>query len=52
LRFSAIDLVEATDGDFWFLEANPNGQWAWIEQRTGAPVSAAIATALCSSDAP
>lgn len=47
LRFSAIDLVEATDGDFWFLEANPNGQWAWIEQRTGAPVSAAIADALC-----
>lgn len=52
LRFSAIDLVEATDGDLWFLEANPNGQWAWIEQRTGAPVSAAIVAALCSSAAP
>ncbi|KTT98232.1 ATP-dependent carboxylate-amine ligase [Sphingomonas sanguinis] len=47
LRFAAIDLVEDKDGRFWFLEANPNGQWAWIEQRTGAPVTAAIVDALC-----
>jgi glutathione synthase/RimK-type ligase-like ATP-grasp enzyme len=46
LRFAAIDLVEDLDGRFWFLEANPNGQWAWIEQRTGAPVTAAIVDAL------
>lgn len=46
LRFAAIDLVEGDDGLFWFLEANPNGQWAWIEQRTGAPVTAAIVDAL------
>lgn len=46
LRYSAIDLVEDPKGAFWFLEANPNGQWAWIEQRTAAPVSAAIVEAL------
>ncbi len=46
LRFAAIDLVEDVDGRFWFLEANPNGQWAWIEQQTGAPVTAAIVDAL------
>lgn len=46
LRFAAIDLVEDVDGRFWFLEANPNGQWAWIEQQTGAPLSAAIVDAL------
>lgn len=46
LRFSAIDLVEDRDGAFWFLEANPNGQWAWIEQRTGAPIAAAIVDGL------
>ena len=46
LRFAAIDLVEDLDGRFWFLEANPNGQWAWIEQKTGAPVTAAIVDAL------
>lgn len=46
LRYSAIDLVEDPDGAHWFLEANPNGQWAWIEQRTGARVSSAIVEAL------
>lgn len=46
LRFAAIDLIEDGEGVFWFLEANPNGQWAWIEQRTGAPVTAAIVDAL------
>ncbi len=35
LRFGAIDLVQDPDGKFWFLECNPNGQWAWIENRTG-----------------
>lgn len=46
LRFAAIDLVEDEGGRFWFLEANPNGQWAWIEQRTGVKVTAAIVDAL------
>jgi glutathione synthase/RimK-type ligase-like ATP-grasp enzyme len=46
LRFSAIDLVEDLDGCLWFLEANPNGQWGWIEQRTGAPIAAALVDAL------
>lgn len=46
LRYSAIDLIEDEDGEYWFLEANPNGQWAWIEQRTGAPISAAIVEGL------
>jgi glutathione synthase/RimK-type ligase-like ATP-grasp enzyme len=45
LNFGAIDLVEGIDG-YTFLEINPNGQWAWIEQLTGAPISAAIATSL------
>lgn len=46
LRFAAIDLVEDPTGHIWFLEANPNGQWAWIEQRTGAPITAAIVDGL------
>jgi glutathione synthase/RimK-type ligase-like ATP-grasp enzyme len=46
LRFGAVDLVEDINGDFWFLEINPNGQWAWIEERTGAPLADAIAEAL------
>ncbi|MDX0889069.1 hypothetical protein GOD57_30160 [Sinorhizobium medicae] len=46
LRFGAIDLVLGIDGEFWFLECNPNGQWAWIENRTGLPISAAIVDEL------
>lgn len=51
LRFAAIDLIEDREGGFWFLEANPNGQWAWIEQRTDAPITAAIVDALTSGRA-
>lgn len=42
LNFSCIDLVLTTDGDFVFLEINPNGQWAWIESMIGMPVRDAI----------
>lgn len=47
LRFGAVDLVMDTDGRLWFLEINPNGQWAWIENRTGAHIAAAIVDELC-----
>lgn len=46
LRFGAIDLVWDENDVFWFLEINPNGQWAWIETRTGHPITAAIVDAL------
>ena len=28
------------------LELNPNGQWAWIQEKTGLPIAVAIADAL------
>lgn len=46
LRFAAIDLAVDGDGRYWFLELNPNGQWAWLQQRTGVPIAEAIARAL------
>ena len=46
LRFGAIDLVLDARGELWFLECNPNGQWAWIETRTGLPIAAAIVDEL------
>lgn len=46
LRFGALDFVVTPDGDHVFLENNPNGQWAWIEDETGLPIAAAIADAL------
>jgi len=46
LRFGALDFVVAPDGEWWFLECNPSGQWAWIEDETGMPIASAIADAL------
>lgn len=46
LRYGAIDLIADQDGRYWFLEINPNGQWAWIERRTGLPLASAIVDEL------
>lgn len=46
LRYGAIDLVCDRDGKLWFLEVNPNGQWAWIENQTGYPIASAIVDEL------
>lgn len=32
LAFGAIDLILTPEGEYVFLEINPNGQWAWIQQ--------------------
>jgi len=32
LQFGAIDLILTPDNRLVFLEINPNGQWAWIQQ--------------------
>lgn len=42
LRYSAIDLVLDTEGTYFFLELNPNGQWGWIEEATGYPIREAL----------
>ena len=46
LQFGAIDFVETLNGEFIFLEINPNGQWAWVETQTGMPISDTIAKQL------
>lgn len=48
LNFSAIDLVLTPKDEFVFLEINPNGQWAWIEEMTGLPISQAMINLLTS----
>jgi glutathione synthase/RimK-type ligase-like ATP-grasp enzyme len=42
LGYSAIDMVHTTDGRLVFLELNPTGQWAWIEQMVGYQIRDAI----------
>jgi len=46
LRFGAIDLICDKDDNYWFLEINPNGQWAWIENQTKLPIASSIADEL------
>lgn len=31
LRFAAIDLIRSRNDEWFFLEVNPNGQWAWLD---------------------
>lgn len=47
LNFGAFDFILTPKDDLIFLEINPNGQWAWIENLTGLKISYAIANLLC-----
>jgi glutathione synthase/RimK-type ligase-like ATP-grasp enzyme len=46
LYYAAIDMVLDPEGNYWFLELNPAGQWAWLEQEIGAPISDALIRCL------
>ena len=46
LVFSAIDLVKTKNDEFYFLELNPNGQWAWIEEQTGYQITEKLVEVL------
>jgi hypothetical protein len=45
LRFAAVDLALTGDG-YEFFELNPYGQWAWLEEKAGIPLRAAMADLL------
>lgn len=46
LRFGCVDMVVTPAGEHVFLEVNPNGQWCFVQKRTGADIATAIARAL------
>ncbi len=46
LRYGALDFAVDHDGQWWFLEVNPGGQYGWLEQQVGIGVTAAIADLL------
>ena len=48
LNFGCFDFIVTPNGDYVFLECNPNGQWLWIELETGMNISGAIANWLIS----
>lgn len=46
LKFGAFDFALTAEDEWWFLECNPNGQWAWLEHEAGLRLTAAIADLL------
>jgi glutathione synthase/RimK-type ligase-like ATP-grasp enzyme len=46
LSFGVYDFIVDADGGMWFLEVNPAGQYLWLEERLGLPISNALATEL------
>jgi glutathione synthase/RimK-type ligase-like ATP-grasp enzyme len=50
LYYGAIDLIESNDGESYFLEVNPQGQFLFNEIDTEAPMSDAFADLLVDAD--
>jgi hypothetical protein len=51
LNFASLDMIVTPDGEFVFLELNPNGQWLWLEYELGLPLVAGMADLLTSDRA-
>ncbi|MCC5574939.1 ATP-dependent carboxylate-amine ligase [Microtetraspora sp. AC03309] len=49
LAYGAIDLILRPDGEYVFLEIDPNGEWGWLETNTGLPISDAVADWLATA---
>lgn len=50
LVYGAIDMRLTPDGRYVFLEVNPAGQWRFMEQRTGVPMTETFARLLIDHD--
>ena len=46
LNFGCFDFIVTPEGEYVFLECNPNGQWLWIEMETGYDISKIMARNL------
>ncbi|WP_406397210.1 hypothetical protein OH805_00145 [Streptomyces sp. NBC_00879] len=50
LVYGAVDLRRRPDGEYVFFEVNPAGQWLFVEERTGLPITAEVAALLSRLD--
>jgi glutathione synthase/RimK-type ligase-like ATP-grasp enzyme len=50
LVYGAIDLRRTADGGDVFLEVNPAGEWLFVEERTGQPITEAMVSLLTGRD--
>lgn len=46
ISFSGTDLILTPEGSYVFLEANPLGDWLFLEERTGLPVTETVVDRL------
>lgn len=46
MDYLAVDIIRSDNGDYYFLDSNPSGQWLWIELETGLDITGAIARSL------
>ena len=46
LVYGAIDMRLTPDGRYVFLEINPAGQWLFVEQQTGQPITKSLVRLL------
>jgi glutathione synthase/RimK-type ligase-like ATP-grasp enzyme len=46
LVFGCVDIILTPAGEYVFLEVNPSGQWGWIEDKTGMPITSALVDLL------
>jgi glutathione synthase/RimK-type ligase-like ATP-grasp enzyme len=52
INFASIDLIVTPDGEFVFLDLNPNGQWLWLEEELALPLVASMADVLTTEYSP
>jgi glutathione synthase/RimK-type ligase-like ATP-grasp enzyme len=50
LVYGAIDMRRTPDGEYVFLEINPAGQWLFVEERTGQPITEALVDLMLAQD--
>lgn len=46
LHYGAFDFIVTPDGEWYFLECNPVGQFLWLEHTLGHPIAQAVADSL------
>lgn len=50
LSFGVLDIRLGRDGEYYFLEVNPQGQFAYLEIKTGLPIFRSLANLLVDGD--
>jgi glutathione synthase/RimK-type ligase-like ATP-grasp enzyme len=46
INFASLDMILTPEGEFVFLDLNPNGAWLWLELELGLPLVASMADLL------